>query len=63
MREAAEGIGEAIQSLDADASFIALPELVASSMRSALDALGELTGEVTPDDVLGRVFSGFCVGK
>jgi len=63
MREAVEGIREALLSLDADASFIAMPELVASGMRSALDALGELTGEVTPDDVLGRVFSGFCVGK
>ena len=38
-------------------------ELVASELRSALDALGELTGAVTPDDVLGRVFASFCIGK
>lgn len=39
------------------------PELVASHLRGALDALGELTGRLTPDDVLGRVFATFCVGK
>lgn len=63
MRAAADGMHEALRSLDTDAPFIAMPELVASGLRIALDALGELTGEVTPDDVLGRVFSGFCVGK
>jgi tRNA modification GTPase len=39
------------------------PEVVASQLRGALDALGELTGRLTPDDVLGRVFATFCVGK
>lgn len=39
------------------------PELVADALRGALDALGEVTGEVTPDDVLGLVFSRFCIGK
>lgn len=39
------------------------PEVVAGEMRIALDALGEIVGKVTPDDVLGRVFALFCVGK
>lgn len=39
------------------------PELVASSLRSALDALAALGGQMTPDDVIGRVFAKFCVGK
>ncbi len=39
------------------------PELLAESLRRACDALGELTGRVAPDDVLGRIFSTFCVGK
>ncbi|HEX8877363.1 MAG TPA: GTPase [Phycisphaerales bacterium] len=39
------------------------PEVIASHLRSGLDALGELTGRLTPDDVLGRVFATFCVGK
>ncbi len=38
-------------------------ELVASDLREALDHLGEVLGAVTPDDVLGRVFSTFCIGK
>ncbi|MGA1224372.1 MAG: GTPase [Phycisphaerales bacterium] len=38
-------------------------ELVASLLRSALDSLGEIAGPVHPDDVLGLVFSRFCVGK
>ncbi len=38
-------------------------ELVAADLRDALDALGAVTGSVTPDDVLGRVFSTFCIGK
>lgn len=38
-------------------------ELVAQSLREALDALGDLAGRVTPDDVIGRIFASFCVGK
>lgn len=39
------------------------PELIAASMRLALDNLSELAGDITPDDVLGRIFSTFCIGK
>jgi len=38
-------------------------ELIADPLRAALDALGAITGEVSPDDVLGRIFSSFCIGK
>lgn len=38
-------------------------ELVADVLRSALDHLGELAGNVSPDDVIGRIFATFCVGK
>ena len=38
-------------------------ELVASLLRAALDALGEIAGPMHPDDVLGLVFSRFCIGK
>jgi tRNA modification GTPase len=38
-------------------------ELIALELREALDALGGVLGRVTPDDVLGRIFSGFCIGK
>ncbi len=38
-------------------------EFVSMDMRAALDALGEITGEVTTDDVLNEIFSSFCIGK
>jgi|TARA_B100000959_G_scaffold280757_2_gene343217 tRNA modification GTPase len=39
------------------------PELCATSLRETLNALGSITGTVTPDEILGEVFSSFCVGK
>lgn len=42
---------------------LAWPETVAAELRSAIDSLGELVGNVTPDEVLGRLFRSFCVGK
>ena len=38
-------------------------ELMAEHIRRALLSLRRLIGEVTPDDVLGEIFSKFCVGK
>lgn len=38
-------------------------ELFAEELRLAQDALGTITGDMTPDDLLGRIFSEFCVGK
>ena len=38
-------------------------ELVAADLRLALDDIGRITGETTPDDVLRAIFSEFCVGK
>jgi tRNA modification GTPase len=46
-----------------DASRLDHPELIADALRAALDAMGEVVGEISPDDVLGRIFSSFCVGK
>ena len=39
------------------------PDLLAVDLSDALDALGEITGEVTSAEVLDRMFSSFCVGK
>jgi len=39
------------------------PEFLAADLRDALNAVGEVTGETTPDDVLNLIFSRFCIGK
>jgi tRNA modification GTPase len=38
-------------------------ELVALELRDALDALGGVLGQISPDDLLGKIFSTFCIGK
>jgi tRNA modification GTPase len=38
-------------------------EFVAVDLRNALDCLGEVTGEVTSEEILNNIFSKFCVGK
>lgn len=38
-------------------------ELLAEDLRQAQQALGEITGAFTSDDLLGRIFSSFCIGK
>ncbi len=42
---------------------LAQPELVAEELRGAQEALSEITGEFSPDDLLGEIFSKFCIGK
>ena len=38
-------------------------EIVAENLRMAQEALNTITGEFTPDDLLGEIFSKFCIGK
>ena len=38
-------------------------EIAAEEIRRAVQFIGELMGEITPDDILNRIFSQFCVGK
>lgn len=38
-------------------------ELFAEELRGASDELGEITGKISSDDLLGKIFSGFCIGK
>ncbi|MDY7108651.1 MAG: GTPase, partial [Planctomycetota bacterium] len=65
LRSAVDSLGEAIALIGPHVNERALrdPELIASSLRSALDDLASLAGDITPDDVLGRIFATFCVGK
>lgn len=39
------------------------PEFLSIHLRDALSALGDITGETTPDEILNTIFSKFCVGK
>jgi len=39
------------------------PEFLSVELREALDAIGEIIGATTPDDILNRIFSNFCIGK
>lgn len=38
-------------------------DAVVQDLEDSLDALSEVTGDITPDDVLGSIFANFCVGK
>ena len=60
LRRARSHLGEAdTQARAGDAAL----ELVAEELRAAHDALGEITGAFTADDLLGAIFSRFCIGK
>lgn len=39
------------------------PEILSIELRNSMNSLGEVTGEVTTEDLLGRIFSRFCIGK
>ena len=59
LQRAQDGLNDAIQSLENAMP----PELVALDLRIALDALGDIVGKTTNEDILDKIFSQFCVGK
>lgn len=59
LRSAAESLHEVENGLG-----LLLPtDLIAEDLRSALNALGSITGEISTDEVLGEIFGKFCIGK
>jgi tRNA modification GTPase len=56
-------LGAARAHLDAAAARDAQWELFAEELRLAQEALGEITGRVSADELLGEIFSRFCIGK
>lgn len=58
-----DALSRAMVHLDAAASQLAHTELFAEELRLAQEALNEITGEFTSDDLLGEIFSRFCIGK
>jgi len=61
--EALERVADHLQSADAHLRFARAGELAAEELRRAQQALGEITGEYSSDDLLGAIFSTFCIGK
>jgi tRNA modification GTPase len=59
LRRAGESLGQALESVQ---SWMA-GELVSIDVRAAADALGEITGAITTDEILSQIFSEFCIGK
>lgn len=58
-----QALEEVEQHLDQAILQMHAAELVAEELRCAQEALGTITGEFTPDDLLGEIFSRFCIGK
>ncbi len=55
---------ERAQSLTRDVSHVSeTADLIAFEIREALDSLGTIAGSVTTEDLLGRIFGSFCIGK
>jgi tRNA modification GTPase len=61
--EALKGVLEAIDSIEQGFAGGIPSDLIAVDIRKALYHLGEITGEITNDELLGNIFSKFCVGK
>jgi tRNA modification GTPase len=53
----------ALGAVESAGSAVGGAELTAQALREAVDALGELAGRVHPDDIIGRIFATFCIGK
>lgn len=61
--EALSRAREDLSKVSAGLSFGAGTELVAEDLRSAIRELGSIFGDITSDEVLGRIFEKFCIGK
>lgn len=59
LRQASAHISEAVCALGENLG----EEFIALDLREALHALGEVSGEVTSEDILDQIFSHFCIGK
>jgi tRNA modification GTPase len=59
LQNVSESLGRVLTGLDEQ-----IPEdLIAIDIRQAIHYLGEITGEITSDEILGNIFKNFCIGK
>ncbi|MEM1166226.1 MAG: GTPase [Planctomycetota bacterium] len=65
LRRALHHLAHAHRLLDeeTDPSSLFGAERLAAELRAALDYLGPIAGHIDPDDVIGRIFASFCIGK
>jgi tRNA modification GTPase len=61
--EALSHTGEAVERIANGLKSELTSDLIAQDIRHSLHYLGEITGEVTTDEILGNIFSKFCIGK
>ena len=59
LKSAHEALGDALKAVDNNLS----GDLISEDIRRILHHLGEITGEITSDDILHTIFSHFCIGK
>ena len=59
LEQADEALGRCLELLDVEAG----EELIAAELRAAIDDLSAIIGEVHTEDLLGQIFSRFCIGK
>ena len=59
LKSASESLSRVSEGLSSSLS----TDLLAQDIREVLHYLGEITGEVTSDEVLGNIFRNFCIGK
>jgi tRNA modification GTPase len=62
-KQALEKAGDALSKFLADISNNSPPEVLALHIQTGLEALGEIVGETTKEDILDQIFSRFCIGK
>ncbi len=63
VKDLLEGLGSTNSELQTTNSSIRTSDLLSEDIRQVLMHLGEITGEVTNEEVLGAIFSRFCIGK
>ena len=59
-------LGRAITAIDKSLEAVSMGisgDFISSDIFVALEAIGEITGEITTDDILGEIFANFCIGK
>jgi len=61
--DALSNVGESLRRVESGLKEGIPGDLLAVDVRHAIHYLGEITGEITSDEILGYIFKNFCIGK